>query len=67
MPLLGKIAAAVGMYFFKKHALELALDAIIEAAEKGAASTEFTNLDDKAAKALRDDREVILKIIREVI
>lgn len=66
MPLLGKIATAIGMYFLKRHAIELALDAIIEAAEAGASSTEW-KLDDKAAKALKDDREAILKIVKDFL
>jgi len=54
------------MYFFKKHALELALDGIIEAAEKASKST-VTKLDDKAVKALKDDREAILRIARDLL
>jgi len=66
MPLLLKIGSAIGMYFFKKHALELALDGIIEAAEKASKST-VTKLDDKAVKALKDDREAILRIARDLL
>jgi len=66
MPLLLKIGSAIGMYFFKKHALGLALDGIIEAAEKASKST-VTKLDDKAVAALKDDRDAILRIARDLL
>ncbi len=66
MPLIGKIAAAIGMYYLKKHALELALDGIIEAAEKASLST-ATKLDDKAVAALKEDRDAILRIARDLL
>jgi len=66
MPLLGKIATAIGMHFLKRHAIELAFDAIVEAAEAGATHTEW-KLDDKAVKALKDDREAILKIVKDFL
>lgn len=66
MPLLGKIAAAIGMYFLKRHAIDLAFDAIVEAAEAGSTHTDW-ELDDKAVKALKDDREAILKIVKDFL
>lgn len=66
MPLLGKIATAIGVYFLKRHAITLAFDAIVEAAEAGASRTD-TQLDDKAVKALKDDREAILKIVKDFL
>lgn len=66
MPLIGTIAKAIGLYFLKRHAIDLAFDAIVEAAEAGATHTEW-KLDDKAVKALKDDREAILKIVKDFL
>lgn len=67
MPLLLKIGSAIGMYYLKKHALELALDAIIEGAEKAAKSTDFTTVDDDAVAKFKADKKAILKIARDLL
>lgn len=66
MSLFANMAKAVLIYFVKKHAVELVLDAVIEAAEAGSSHTAW-ELDDKAAKALRNDREAILKIVKDFL
>lgn len=60
------ILVAITLYFLKRHAIDLAFDAIVEAAEAGASRTD-TKLDDNMVKALKEDREAILKLVKDFL
>ena len=58
---------ALLMYFAKRYAAELVYDAAVEAGDKLAKSTEFTNIDDDVIDKLKKDRTAALKIIKGFI
>ena len=61
------IIKAVLMWGAKRYATELIVDAGIEAAEKLAESTTFTNVDDEVAAKLKKDRNELIKVIRNAL
>lgn len=61
------ILKSVIIWGAKKYATELIVDAGIEAAEKLAKSTTFTNTDDDVVEKLKADRDELISVIKNVL
>jgi len=61
-----KVLGTLAMYYLKKHAAELAVDAFIAGADKLAKLSE-TQFDDKEVEKLRADRAELIKIINGLV
>lgn len=64
MPLL--VLKGLGLFFVKKMLLNVALDVVQDALDKGAAKTEVT-WDDNFAKAFRENRAELEQVVKGLV
>lgn len=54
----------LGMYLLKRYAAEVVFDVVMEAADKAATSTKFTQIDDEVVAKIKADKEAILSFFK---